>query len=117
MKFKFIPAVIAIMGFLVFAYTLVRGTQLIDEKSDEIFGRNNISTSWKLELPGFAQKTGRVAEAYIFAAHASECKLCNDITLEARDLLMTGDSLKEVRKKIDDRYYGRGAGTNTPLPP
>ncbi|MCZ7372569.1 MAG: PCYCGC motif-containing lipoprotein, partial [Candidatus Methanoperedens sp.] len=114
----------------------------------------------KPELPEFAQKTGRVAEAYIFAAqnpdkvmylacycgcagmqhsdkllshkslkdcyikpdgsyepHASECKLCNDITLKARDLLMTGYSLKDVRKKIDDEYSGRGVGTNTSLPP
>ncbi|MCX9075323.1 MAG: hypothetical protein OIN88_11825, partial [Candidatus Methanoperedens sp.] len=114
----------------------------------------------KPELPEFASKTGRVAEAYIFAVqnqdkltylacycgcagmqhsdkllshkslkdcyikpdgsyepHASECKLCNDITLEARDLLMTGYSLKDVRKKIDDEYSGRGVGTNTSLPP
>ena len=52
-----------------------------------------------------------------FEPHASECKLCNDITLEARDLLMKGYSLKDVRKIIDDNYSGRGAGTDTPLPP
>ncbi|MFZ3058130.1 MAG: PCYCGC motif-containing (lipo)protein [Candidatus Methanoperedens sp.] len=52
-----------------------------------------------------------------YEPHASECKLCNDITLEARDLLMTGYSLKDVREKIDDEYSGRGIGTNTSLPP
>ncbi len=160
MKLKFIPAAIAIVAVLLIVFTLVSGMQLIDKKSDEIFGRKNISKSWKGELPEFAQKTGRMAEAYIFAAqnqdklmylacycgcagmqhsdvllshkslkecyikpdgsyepHASECRLCNDITLEARDLLMTGYSLKDVRKKIDDEYSGRGVGTNTSLPP
>ncbi len=52
-----------------------------------------------------------------YEPHASECKLCNDITLEARDLLMTGSSLKDVREKIDNEYSGRGVGTNTSLPP
>ncbi len=160
MKSKSIPISIAIAAFLIIAYGLVSGTQQIDKKSDEIFGRKNISKSWKLELPGFALKTGRVAEAYIFAAqnrdkvmylacycgcagmqhsdkllshkslkdcyikpdgsyepHASECKLCNDITLEARDMLMTGYSLKDVRTKIDNEYSGRGVGTNTSMPP
>lgn len=158
MKSKFIPVTIA--AILVISYTLVSGMQLIDRTSDEIFGRKNINKSMKLELPGFAQKTGRVAEAYIFAVqnpdrvmylacycgcagmqhsdkllshkslrdcylkpdgsyepHASECKLCNDITLEARDMLMKGYSLKDVREVIDDAYSGRGVGTNTTLPP
>ncbi len=52
-----------------------------------------------------------------YEPHASECKLCNDITLEVRDLLMKGYSLKDVRKIIDDEYSGRGVGTNTSLPP
>lgn len=52
-----------------------------------------------------------------YEPHASECKLCNDITLEARDMLMKGYSLKDVRKIIDDAYSGRGVGTNTTLPP
>ncbi len=52
-----------------------------------------------------------------FESHASECKLCNDITLEARDMLMKGYSLKEVRKTIDEEYSGMGVGTNTSLPP
>jgi hypothetical protein len=52
-----------------------------------------------------------------YEPHAAECKLCNDITLEAKDLLMKGISLKEVRKTIDDKYPGRGVGTNTSLPP
>jgi len=30
---------------------------------------------------------------------------------------MTGYSLKDVRKRIDDKYSGRGVGTNTSLPP
>lgn len=52
-----------------------------------------------------------------YEPHASECKLCNDISLYAKDLFMKGNSLKEVRKIIDDRYSGRGVGTNTSLPP
>lgn len=52
-----------------------------------------------------------------YEPHASECKLCNDISLDAKDLFMKGNSLKEVRKIIDDRYSGRGVGTNTSLPP
>jgi len=51
-----------------------------------------------------------------YEPHASNCRLCNDITLEAKDLLMKGISLKEVRKIIDDKYSGRGVGTNTSLP-
>ncbi|NJD77828.1 MAG: hypothetical protein FIB08_12160 [Candidatus Methanoperedens sp.] len=160
MKSKIIPAAIAIVSILIIVYTLVNGTQLIDKKSDDIFGRKNISKSWMPELPEFAQKTSRVAEAYIYAAqnqdkvmylacycgcagmqhseklishkslkdcyikadgsfepHAAECKLCNDITLEARDMLMKGSSLKDVRKTIDDMYSGRGVGTDTPMPP
>ncbi len=52
-----------------------------------------------------------------FEPHASACKICNDITLEVKELLGKGYSLKEVRKAIDEKYSGRGVGTNTPLPP
>jgi hypothetical protein len=41
----------------------------------------------------------------------------SQLTLEARNLLMTEYSLKDVRKKIDSEYSGRGVGTNTSLPP
>ncbi|PWB51221.1 MAG: hypothetical protein C3F06_10395 [Candidatus Methanoperedenaceae archaeon] len=155
MKSKFIPGFIAIALILIIAYTISGGPQMLNKTA---VSGNYIQT--KPELPEFAEKTGRVAEAYIFAAqnqdkvmylacycgcadmqhsnnlishkslkecyiktdgsyepHASECKLCNDITLEARDLLMTGYSLKDVRTKIDNEYSGRGIGTNTPLPP
>jgi hypothetical protein len=157
MKSKIILSAIVISTILIITYTLSGGSQIIKKTIVEN-PRGTIPA--KLELPEFAQKTGRVAEAYIFAAqnqdevmylacycgcagmqhsdkllshkslkdcyikpdgsyepHASECKLCNDITLEARDLLMTGYSLKDVRKKIDDEYSGRGVGTNTSLPP
>ena len=30
--------------------------------------------------------------------------------------MLKGNSLKEVRKKIVDKYSGRGVGTNTSLP-
>ncbi len=160
MKSKFIPGTIAIAAILIIAYTLSGGSQILNKpivEKSAAYG-NNIPA--RPELPDFAQKTGRVAEAYIYAVqnqdklmylacycgcagmqhsdkllshkslkdcyikpdgsyepHASECKLCNDITLEARDLLMTGNSLKDVRKIIDDQYSGRGVGTNTSLPP
>ena len=157
MKIRFILSSIAIAAILMIAYILLSSPLLLDKGSGEMAGENKPA---KPELPEFASKTGRVAEAYIFAVqnqdlvmylacycgcagmqhsdkllshkslkdcyikpdgsyepHASECKLCNDITLEARDLLMTGYSLKEVRKIIDDEYSGRGVGTNTSLPP
>lgn len=160
MKSKFILSSIAIAGILMIAYALFGGSQILNKNSFEKPAVRDTNRPAKLELPDFAQKTGRVAEAYIFAAqnpdkvmylacycgcagmqhsdkllshkslkdcyikpdgsyepHASECKLCNDITLKARDLLMTGFSLKDVRKKIDDEYSGRGVGTNTSLPP
>ena len=160
MKSKFIFSAIAIAAILIIAYILSSGAQTINKTPGEKPASWDNSKPAKVELPEFAQKTGRVAEAYIFAAqnqdkvkylacycgcagmqhsdkllshkslkdcyiksdgsyepHASECKLCNDITLEARDLLMTGYSLKDVRKKIDDKYSGRGVGTNTSLPP
>lgn len=65
---------------------------------------------------------GSLKDCYIrsdgsYEPHASECKLCNDITLEAKELFGEGYSLKEVRKIIDGRYSGRGAGTDTAMPP
>ncbi len=160
MKFKFILGAIAILAISVIVYTLSSGSQILNKTNFEKSAASGTGTPAKPDLPEFAQKTGRVAEAYIFAVqnqdklkylacycgcagmqhsdillshkslkecyikpngeyepHASECKLCNDITLEARDLLMTGNSLKDVRKKIDDEYSGRGVGTNTSLPP
>ncbi len=160
MKSKFIFSAIAIAAFLIIAYFMSGDAQTINKTPGEKPASWNNNKPVKLELPDFAQKTGRVAEAYIYAAqnqdklmylacycgcanmqhsdkllshkslkdcyikpdgsyepHASECKLCNDITLEARDMLMKGYSLKEVRKKIDDKYSGRGVGTNTSLPP
>ncbi|NJD53057.1 MAG: hypothetical protein FIB07_09350 [Candidatus Methanoperedens sp.] len=157
MKSKFILGAIAIAAILVIAYTLSGGSQILNKTSIE---KPDTNRPAKLELPEFAQKTGRVAESYIFAVqnqdklkylacycgcagmqhsdvllshkslkecyikpdgsyepHASECKLCNDITLEARDMLMTGYSLKDIRTKIDKEYSGRGVGTNTSLPP
>ncbi|MDO8726841.1 MAG: PCYCGC motif-containing (lipo)protein [Candidatus Methanoperedens sp.] len=160
MKSKIILSVIAIAAILMIAYILSGGGPTLIKIPVEKPASWDANKSAKPELPEFAQKTGRVAEAYIFAVqnpdkvmylacycgcagmqhsdkllshkslkdcyikpdgsyepHASECKLCNDITLEARDLLMTGYSLKDVRKKIDDEYSGRGVGTNTSLPP
>ncbi|CAG0991542.1 hypothetical protein METP2_02604 [Methanosarcinales archaeon] len=161
MKFKFILGAISILAILMIVYTLLLpGDLQILNKTGLEKSTSSVSILEKPELPEFAQKTGRVAEAYIFAAqnqdkvmylacycgcagmqhsgnlishkslkdcyikpdgsyepHASECKLCNDITLEARDMLMTGYSLKDVRTKIDKEYSGRGIGTNTSLPP
>ncbi len=152
MNQKYIPG--AVIIFFMLAYALLGFGA--DKKPIGI----DASEPIRIELPEFAQKTGRVAEAYIFALqnqdkvmylacycgcagmqhsekliqhkslkdcyikpdgsyepHASECKLCNDITLEARGLLMKGYSLKEVRKIIDGKYSGRGAGTETIFPP
>ncbi len=160
MKSKFIFSVFAIVAVLIIAYILSSGAQTLNKTPGEKLASWDANKPAKPELPEFAQKTGRVAEAYIFAVqnqdklkylacycgcagmqhsdvllshkslkecyikpdgsfepHASECKLCNDITLEARDMLMKGSSLKEVRKIIDDEYSGRGVGTNTSLPP
>ncbi len=159
MNSKFILSVIAIAAVLIIAYTLSGGSQILNKADGEKLTGKDTNKSTKLQLPEFAQKTGRVAEAYIFAVqnqdkiiylacycgcagmqhsdkllshkslkdcyiksdgsyepHASECKLCNDITLEARDMLMRGYSLKDVRKIIDDEYSGKGVGTNTSLP-
>lgn len=52
-----------------------------------------------------------------YEPHAAECKLCNDISLQVRDMSMKGYSLKIIRKTIDDEYSGRGVGTNTSMPP
>ncbi len=160
MKSKFVFSLIAAAAVLIIAYFMSGGAQTINKTPDEKLASWDNGKPMKPELPDFARKTGRVAEAYIYAAqnqdklmylacycgcanmqhsdkllshkslkdcyikpdgsyepHASECKLCNDITLEARDMLMKGYSLKEVRKKIDDKYSGRGVGTNTSLPP
>lgn len=160
MKSKFIFGFIAIAAILIIAYTVSSGSQILNKTGVEKIAVPGTDRPAKPELPEFAEKTGRVAEAYIFAAqnqdkvmylacycgcadmqhsgnlishkslkdcyikpdgsyepHASECKLCNDITLEARDMLMTGSSLKDVRTKIDNEYSGRGIGTNTSLPP
>lgn len=156
MKKKYI--FITIAAILIIAF-LSGGAQTLNKTSGENQAREDNNKPLKPELPEFTQKTGRIAEAYIFAAqnqdkvmylacycgcaemqhsdrlishkslkdcyikpdgsyepHASECKICNDITLEARDMLMTGYSLKDVRTKIDDEYSGRGVGTNTSLP-
>ncbi len=164
MRSKLILSAIAIVAVLIIAYALSGGSQILNKASGEkLTGKDtnkDINKSARPELPEFAQKTGRVAEAYIYAVqnqdkimylacycgcagmqhsdkllshkslkdcyiksdgsyepHASECKLCNDITLEARDMLMKGYSLKDVRKIIDDEYSGRGVGTNTSMPP
>ena len=160
MKSKFIPVIIAIVAVLIIGYALSGGSQISDRASSEKLVSRDTNKPVRPELPEFAQKTARVAEAYIYAVQnpdkvmyiacycgcagmqhsdkllshkslkdcylkpdgsyepqASECKLCNDITLEARDMLMKGYSLKDVRKIIDDAYSGRGVGTNTTLPP
>ena len=160
MKSKFIPGAVSILSILMIVYTLSSGSQILNQTDIEKPTVGDTNRTTKTELPEFTEKTGRVAEAYIFAAqnqdkvmylacycgcadmqhsgnlishkslkdcyikpdgsyepHASECKLCNDITLEARDMLMTGSSLKDVRTKIDKEYSGRGIGTNTSFPP
>ncbi len=160
MKSKFIFGAIAVVIVLIIFYTLSGGTQILSNTGGEKTAGNNTKKPAKPELPEFAQKTSRVAEAYVYAAqnqdkvmylacycgcagmehsdklishkslkdcyikadgsfepHAAECKLCNDITLEARDMLMNGNSLKDVRKTIDEMYSGRGIGTDTPMPP
>ncbi|NJD53506.1 MAG: hypothetical protein FIB07_11640 [Candidatus Methanoperedens sp.] len=159
MKSKYILYAIVISAVLIIIYALSGSSQILYKTVIEKPVSGDTNKLLEPELPDFVEKTGRVAEAYIFAAqnqdkvmylacycgcagmqhsdkllshkslkdcyikpdgsyepHASECKLCNDITLEARDMLMTGYSLKDVRKIIDDKYSGRGVGTNTSLP-
>ncbi|HEY9246563.1 MAG TPA: PCYCGC motif-containing (lipo)protein [Candidatus Methanoperedens sp.] len=160
MKTKIIAGAIAAAIVIIIFYTLLGDTQILNSAGGEKLPDITTKKNMKSELPEFAQKTARVAEAYIYAAqnqdkvmylacycgcagmqhsdkllshkslkdcyikpdgsyepHASECKLCNDITLEARDMLMKGSSLKDVRKTIDEEYSGRGVGTNTTFPP
>ncbi len=160
MRSKLILVTVVIAAVVIITYALYSGSPMLGKAIDEKQANWNANKPMKTELPEFAQKTTRVAEAYIFAVqnqdklkylacycgcagmqhsdtlishkslkecyikpngdyepHASECKLCNDITLEARDLLMKGYSLTDVRKTIDDEYSGRGVGTNTSLPP
>ena len=50
--------------------------------------------------------------------HGAKCELCVEITLETKDLLGGGKTLKEIRKIIDQHYSEKYAsGTDTPLPP
>ncbi len=162
MRSKFILGVVVVViaSVLTITYALYSGSPMLGKAISDKQTNWDTNKPAKPDLPEFAQKTTRVAEAYIFAVqnqeklkylacycgcagmqhsdvlishkslkecyikpngeyepHASECKLCNDITLEARDMLMKGYSLKDVRKTIDDEYSGRGVGTNTSLPP
>ncbi len=94
MKSNYVFSAIVIAAILIIVvYILSTGAQTINKMPGEKPNWNTTEPA-KPELPEFAQKT-----------------------LEARDRLMTGSSLKDVRTKIDNEYSGRGVGTNTSLPP
>ncbi len=106
------------------------------------------------DLPDYARRDPRVAEAYHFAAsdqgwvlqnmacycgcgghsehdsnlacfvkpgaggfdrHGSECQVCVDIALTAKEMYSSGTPLREIRTTIDARYTGYPA-TDTPMP-
>ena len=97
------------------AYTFASGNQKLVMYISCYCGCANMQHSDKL----IEHKS--LKECYIkpdgsFEPHASSCKLCNDITLEVKELLGQGYSLKDARKTIDEKYSGRGVGTNTSMP-
>jgi hypothetical protein len=52
-----------------------------------------------------------------FEEHASYCQICVDETLQVKQLLADGHSLREIRDAIDARFGDSGPGTTTALPP
>ncbi len=55
--------------------------------------------------------------AVVFDNHAVSCGICLNITLDAKRLGSEVNSLKEIRGRIDERYWQMGPGTSTPEPP
>jgi hypothetical protein len=52
-----------------------------------------------------------------FEEHGSQCDVCVDISLLAREMTLAGRSLSEIRTAVDQEFGDVGPGTDTPLPP
>jgi hypothetical protein len=53
----------------------------------------------------------------VFEEHASFCKVCVDIALQAKSMAAEGKTLLQIRAAIDREHGGLGPGTRTELPP
>lgn len=62
-------------------------------------------------------KGGVPGQGAQFEEHASYCDICVKITLETKQLIAQGKSLREVRQAVDEAFGGQVAGTPTQLPP
>ena len=63
-------------------------------------------------------KAGTVGDKAVYEEHASYCEICVRITLKAKQLNASGQSLTQIRQAIDKTFGGTAApGTDTALPP
>ena len=63
-------------------------------------------------------KHGVVGDKAVYEEHASYCDICVQITLKAKQLNASGQSLTQIRQAIDKTFGGSGApGTDTAQPP
>ena len=51
-----------------------------------------------------------------FEEHGSDCNVCVDIALRAREMTLAGQPLNEIRAAVDQEFGDIGPGTDTPLP-
>jgi hypothetical protein len=52
-----------------------------------------------------------------FDEHGSQCNVCVDIAVLAREMTLKGAPLTEIRTAVDQQFGDVGPGTDTPLPP
>lgn len=52
-----------------------------------------------------------------FDNHGSECNVCVDIAVRAKELTLAGWALSDIRAAVDQEFGDIGPGTDTPLPP
>ncbi len=109
MKLKYILGAIAIMVILITAYVVSSGSQILNKVSGEKLTGKGINKSAKLQLPDFTQKTGRVAEAYIFAVQNQDTVMylvcyCGCAGMQHSDKLLSHKSLKDCYIKPDGSY-------------
>jgi hypothetical protein len=52
-----------------------------------------------------------------FDNHGSECNVCVDIAVRAKELTLAGWALSDIRAAVDQEFGDIGPGTETPLPP
>jgi hypothetical protein len=100
MKSKYILSTIAVAAVLITAYALSGGSQIPNKASDEKLTGKDTNKPAKPELPEFAQKTGRVAEAYIFAVQNQDKVMylacyCGCAGMQHSDKLLSHKSVSE----------------------